>query len=48
MLVNTAGITFTKVGEEEEFDRLFARNAKGAYFCCQEAVRRKLVRLRGC
>jgi 3-oxoacyl-[acyl-carrier protein] reductase len=25
---------------EEEFDRLFAVNVKGAFFCCQEAARR--------
>jgi len=25
---------------EEEFDRLFAINVKGAFFCCQEAAKR--------
>jgi 3-oxoacyl-[acyl-carrier protein] reductase len=43
VLVNNAGVMFTKpvteVGEEE-FDRLFAVNVKGAFFCCQEAARR--------
>ena len=43
ILVNNAGVMFTKpvveVGEEE-FDRLFAVNVKGAFFCCQEAARR--------
>jgi 3-oxoacyl-[acyl-carrier protein] reductase len=43
ILVNNAGVMFTKpvveVGEEE-FDRLFAINVKGAFFCCQEAARR--------
>jgi 3-oxoacyl-[acyl-carrier protein] reductase len=43
ILVNNAGIMFTKpVAEvgEEEFDRLFAVNVKGAFFCCQEAAKR--------
>lgn len=43
LLVNNAGVMFTKpvveVGEEE-FDRLFAVNVKGAFFCCQEAAKR--------
>ena len=43
LLVNNAGMMFTKpvveVGEEE-FDRLFAVNVKGAFFCCQEAAKR--------
>jgi 3-oxoacyl-[acyl-carrier protein] reductase len=43
ILVNNAGMMFTKpvveVGEEE-FDRIFAVNVKGAFFCCQEAARR--------
>jgi 3-oxoacyl-[acyl-carrier protein] reductase len=43
ILVNNAGVMFTKpvveVGEEE-FDRLFAINVKGAFFCCQAAARR--------
>jgi NAD(P)-dependent dehydrogenase (short-subunit alcohol dehydrogenase family) len=43
ILVNNAGVMFTKpvveVGEEE-FDRLFAINVKGAFFCCQEAAKR--------
>ncbi len=43
ILVNNAGVMFTKpvveVGEEE-FDRLFAVNVKGAFFCCQEAAKR--------
>src|SRR6266498_3341919 len=41
ILVNNAGVMFTKpvveVGEEE-FDRLFAVNVKGAFFCCKGAV----------
>ena len=43
ILVNNAGVMFTKpVAEvgEEEFDRLFAVNVKGTFFCCQEAARR--------
>jgi 3-oxoacyl-[acyl-carrier protein] reductase len=43
ILVNNAGMMFTKpvveVGEEE-FDRIFAVNVKGTFFCCQEAVKR--------
>ena len=43
ILVNNAGVMFTKpvveVGEEE-FDRLFAVNVKGAFFCCQQAAKR--------
>jgi 3-oxoacyl-[acyl-carrier protein] reductase len=43
ILVNNAGMMFTKpvveVGEEE-FDRIFAVNVKGAFFCCQEAAKR--------
>ena len=43
ILVNNAGVMFTKpvveVGEVE-FDRLFAVNVKGAFFCCQEAATR--------
>jgi 3-oxoacyl-[acyl-carrier protein] reductase len=43
VLVNNAGVMFTKpvveVGEEE-FDRLFAVNVKGAFFCCQAAAKR--------
>jgi 3-oxoacyl-[acyl-carrier protein] reductase len=46
ILVNNAGVMFTKpvveVGEEE-FDRLFAVNVKGAFFCCQEAARHMAV-----
>jgi 3-oxoacyl-[acyl-carrier protein] reductase len=42
ILVNNAGVMFIKpvveVGEEE-FDRLFAVNVKGAFFCCQEAAK---------
>ena len=41
--MNNAGVMFTKpvveVGEKE-FDRLFAINVKGAFFCCQEAAKR--------
>jgi 3-oxoacyl-[acyl-carrier protein] reductase len=43
ILVNNAGVMFTRpVAEvgEEEFDRLFAVNVKGAFFCCREAARR--------
>ncbi len=43
ILVNNAGVMFTKpVMEvsEEEFDRIFAVNVKGAFFCCQEAAKR--------
>lgn len=43
ILVNNAGVMFTKpVAEvgEEEFDRLFAVNVKGAFFCCKEAANR--------
>jgi 3-oxoacyl-[acyl-carrier protein] reductase len=43
ILVNNAGVMFTKpvveVGEEE-FDRIFAVNVKGTFFCCQEAAKR--------
>jgi len=43
ILVNNAGMMFTKpvveVGEEE-FDRIFAVNVKGTFFCCQEAAKR--------
>jgi 3-oxoacyl-[acyl-carrier protein] reductase len=43
ILVNNAGVMFTKpvadVGEEE-YDRLFAVNVKGAFFCCQQAAKR--------
>src|SRR5262245_7480828 len=43
ILVNNAGVMFTKpvveVGEEE-FDRFFAVNVKGAFFCCREAAKR--------
>jgi 3-oxoacyl-[acyl-carrier protein] reductase len=43
ILVNNAGVMFIKavveVGEEE-FDRIFAVNVKGAFFCCQEAAKR--------
>ena len=43
ILVNNAGVMFTKpVAEvgEEEFDRLFAVNVKGTFFCCQQASKR--------
>ena len=43
ILVNNAGVMFIKpVAEvgEEEFDRLFAVNVKGTFFCCQEAAKR--------
>ena len=43
ILVNNAGVMFTKpvveVGEEE-FDRIFAVNVKGSFFCCREAAKR--------
>jgi 3-oxoacyl-[acyl-carrier protein] reductase len=43
ILVNNAGMMFTKpvveVGEDE-FDRIFAVNVKGTFFCCQEAAKR--------
>ena len=43
VLVNNAGVMFTQpvagVGEEG-FDRLFAVNVKGTFFCCQQAARR--------
>jgi 3-oxoacyl-[acyl-carrier protein] reductase len=43
VLVNNAGVMFTRpVAEvgEVEFDRLFAVNVKGTFFCCQEAAKR--------
>ncbi len=43
ILVNNAGIaTYKKIGEfsEEEYDRIFAINVKGLFFCCQEAARK--------
>jgi 3-oxoacyl-[acyl-carrier protein] reductase len=43
ILVNNAGVFFTKpLAEvtEEEYDRIFAVNVKGTYFCCQQAVHR--------
>jgi 3-oxoacyl-[acyl-carrier protein] reductase len=43
ILVNNAGVMFTKPVAsvtEEEFDRIFAVNVKGAFFCCQEAAKR--------
>ena len=43
ILVNNAGVMCTRpVAEvgEEEFDRLFAVNVKGAFFCCKEAANR--------
>ena len=43
ILVNNAGIILYKpLAEvtEEEFDRLFAVNVKGTFFCCQQAARR--------
>ncbi len=42
-LINNAGAMFTKPivdVQEEEFDRLFAVNVKGTFFCCQEAAKR--------
>lgn len=43
ILVNNAGIAlFKRVAEleEEDFDRSFAINARGAFLCCREAARR--------
>lgn len=43
VLVNNAGVAiFGPVSEvrEEEFERSFAVNARGAFFCCREAARR--------
>ena len=43
ILVNNAGILFNKPladVTEEEFDRIFAVNVKGAFFACQQAARR--------
>jgi 3-oxoacyl-[acyl-carrier protein] reductase len=43
ILVNNAGIILYKpLAEvtEAEFDRLFAVNVKGTFFCCQQAARR--------
>jgi len=43
ILVNNAGVIFHKpVAEvsEAEFDRIFAVNVKGTFFCCQEAAKR--------
>jgi 3-oxoacyl-[acyl-carrier protein] reductase len=43
VLVNNAGVILYKLladTTEEEFDRLFAINVKGTYFCCQQAAKR--------
>ena len=43
ILVNNAGIaTYRKIEDftEEEYDRIFAINVKGVFFCCREAARR--------
>jgi 3-oxoacyl-[acyl-carrier protein] reductase len=43
ILVNNAGSMFNKPladVTEEEYDRIFAVNVKGAFFCCQQAARR--------
>ncbi len=43
ILVNNAGVILYKLladTTEEEFDRLFAINVKGTYFCCQQATKR--------
>lgn len=43
ILVNNAGMMFTKPlmeVSEEEFDRIFAVNVKGTFFCCKEAAKR--------
>jgi 3-oxoacyl-[acyl-carrier protein] reductase len=43
ILVNNAGVILYKLladTTEEEFDRLFAVNVKGTYFCCQQAAKR--------
>jgi NAD(P)-dependent dehydrogenase (short-subunit alcohol dehydrogenase family) len=43
ILINTAGMVlkrpFVEISEEE-YDRLFAINAKAAFFCMQEAAKR--------
>jgi 3-oxoacyl-[acyl-carrier protein] reductase len=43
ILVNNAGIILYKPladVNEEEFDRLFAVNVKGTFFCCQQAAKK--------
>jgi len=43
ILVNNAGVILYKLlvdVTEEEFDRIFAVNVKGTYFCCQQAAKR--------
>jgi 3-oxoacyl-[acyl-carrier protein] reductase len=43
ILVNNAGVMFNKAladVTEDEFDRIFAVNVKGAFFACQQAARR--------
>ncbi|EEG28779.1 oxidoreductase, short chain dehydrogenase/reductase family protein [[Clostridium] methylpentosum DSM 5476] len=50
ILVNNAGVAqqklFTDI-TEEEWDRLFAVNVKGAFFCCQEALPHMIHHKRG-
>ncbi len=50
LLVNNAGIAqYQQIQDvaEEEYDRLFAVNLKGAYFCAQQAVKKMLANGKG-